>query len=108
MAKDTGMKKQLEVKQFKLPDTMVIIFIIMIFVALLTYIIPAGTYDTIIDAAGEEVVDPNSFHYISRSESVRNLVSLEVHASLDKSSICRNLLLILGIFCCRIFLLLLV
>ena len=67
MAKDTGMKKQLEVKQFKLPDTMVIIFIIMIFVALLTYIIPAGTYDTIIDAAGEEVVDPNSFHYISRS-----------------------------------------
>ena len=42
------------------------------------------------------------------SESVRNLVSLEVHASLDKSSICRNLLSILGIFCCRIFLLLLV
>ena len=41
-------------------------------------------------------------------ESVRNLVSLEVHASLDKSSICRNLLSILGIFCCRIFLLLLV
>ena len=41
-------------------------------------------------------------------ESVRNLVSLEAHASLDKTSICRNLLLILGIFCCRIFLLLLV
>ena len=41
-------------------------------------------------------------------ESVRNLVSLEVHASLDKSSICRNLLSILGIFCCRILLLLLV
>ena len=41
-------------------------------------------------------------------ESVRNLVSLEAHASLDKSSICRNLLSILGIFCCRIFLLLLV
>lgn len=31
-------------------------------------------------------------------ESVRNLVSLEVHASLDKSSICRNLLSILGNF----------
>lgn len=43
-----------------------------------------------------------------RGESVRNLVSLEAHASLDKSSICRNLLSILGIFCCRIFLLLLV
>ena len=45
---------------------------------------------------------------IIRIESVRNLVSLEAHASLDKSSICRNLLSILGIFCCRIFLLLLV
>ena len=44
----------------------------------------------------------------SLKESVRNLVSLEAHASLDKSSICRNLLSILGIFCCRIFLLLLV
>ena len=39
----------------------------MIFVALLTYIIPSGTYDTVIDAAGEAVVDPNSFHYIALS-----------------------------------------
>ena len=45
---------------------------------------------------------------LAPDESVRNLVSLEAHASLDKTSICRNLLLILGIFCCRIFLLLLV
>lgn len=41
-------------------------------------------------------------------EGVKNFVSLEVHASLDKSSICRNLLSILGISCCRIFLLILV
>lgn len=38
---------------------------------------------------------------------VVDFVSLEVHASLDKSSICRNLLSVLGIFCCRIFLLIL-
>lgn len=50
----------------------------------------------------------NKIGYGSGDESVRNLVSLEAHASLDKISICRNLLLILGIFCCRIFLLLLV
>lgn len=48
------------------------------------------------------------FGFMYMYESVRNLVSLEAHASLDKTSICRNLLLILGIFCCRIFLLLLV
>lgn len=41
-------------------------------------------------------------------EGVKNFVSLEVHASLDKSSICRNLLSVLGISCCRIFLLILV
>ena len=41
------------------------------------------------------------------NEGVKNFVSLEVHASLDKSSICRNLLSVLGIFCCRIFLLIL-
>lgn len=53
------------------------------------------------------VIEEGDFVYNPR-ESVRNLVSLEAHASLDKTSICRNLLLILGIFCCRIFLLLLV
>ena len=44
----------------------------------------------------------------SGNEGVKNFVSLEVHASLDKSSICRNLLSVLGISCCRIFLLILV
>ncbi len=52
--------------------------------------------------------DSVGMQYLIKDESVRNLVSLEAHASLDKTSICRNLLLILGIFCCRIFLLLLV
>ena len=48
-----------------------------------------------------------AYYFISKKEGVKNFVSLEVHASLDKSSICRNLLSVLGIFCCRIFLLIL-
>lgn len=59
------------------------------------------------DEIGQRILNRDGGSWI-KEESVRNLVSLEVHASLDKSSICRNLLSILGIFCCRIFLLLLV
>ena len=99
MAKDTGMKKQLEVKQFKLPDTMVIIFIIMIFVALLTYIIPAGTYDTVIDAAGEEVVDPNSFHYIARSPvSILNFFKAPLNGLKKQSSMILSVIVICSCF----------
>ncbi|MBS5547517.1 MAG: hypothetical protein KHX49_16455, partial [Lachnospiraceae bacterium] len=49
--------------------------------------------------SGTFVDEASAMHFGSANESVRNLVSLEVHASLDKSSICRNLLSILGIFC---------
>ena len=59
------------------------------------------------DEIGQRILNRDGGSWI-KEESVRNLVSLEVHASLDKSSICRNLLSILVIFCCRIFLLLLV
>ncbi len=45
-----------------------LVVIIMLFVAcLLTYIIPAGQYDTITNAAGKEIIDPNSFHFIENS-----------------------------------------
>lgn len=61
-------KKQLEVKQFKLPDTYVIMVGIMFFAALLTYIIPAGTYEFMIDpVSGNEVLNPDTFHYVTRT-----------------------------------------
>lgn len=51
-------------KEFRMPHTMAILFCCVIFVAVLTYLIPAGSYERITNAAGTTVVDPNSFTYI--------------------------------------------
>jgi uncharacterized ion transporter superfamily protein YfcC len=49
---------------FKMPDTYVLIVCIIILATLLTYIIPAGKFDTVKNAAGLMVVDAKTFHYI--------------------------------------------
>ena len=50
------------------PDTFVIIFVLMLIVTLLTWIIPGGQYDTVVDpVSGANVVDPNSFHYVDKT-----------------------------------------
>lgn len=42
-----------------------IVFIIILFVAILSYIVPAGEYDRIVDeATGRTLVDPDTFHYV--------------------------------------------
>jgi uncharacterized ion transporter superfamily protein YfcC len=55
-------------KKFSLPSTPVLLFLIIVVVMILTYIIPAGTYDRVLDeASGRTVVDPNSFQYVEQS-----------------------------------------
>lgn len=53
--------------KFTLPNTMVLMVIIIVFACLLTWIIPASTYDYVEDASGVKVVDPDSFRYIERT-----------------------------------------
>lgn len=54
--------------KLKVPDAYALLFILAVVFAILTYIIPAGTYERILDeATGRMVVDPNSFHYIESS-----------------------------------------
>ncbi len=48
-------------KRFKVPHTYVILFTMIIVVALLTYVIPAGQYQKVESASGRMVVDPNSY-----------------------------------------------
>ncbi len=49
----------------KLPHPYILLFLIVVFVAILTYIIPAGVYDRVKDAAsGRVVVDPASYHAV--------------------------------------------
>lgn len=50
-----------------MPHSLAIIVAVIIFACLLTYIIPAGTYDQMVNEAGNTVVDPDSFHYIEAS-----------------------------------------
>lgn len=54
-------------KKFEVPHTMIIMFGCIVFVAILTYILPAGIYDRMTNEAGTTIIDPNSYHVIDAS-----------------------------------------
>ena len=54
-------------KGFTMPHNYVIIFCIILFAALLTYIIPAGSYDRVLNENGRTVVVDGSFHYVDQT-----------------------------------------
>lgn len=54
-------------KKFQVPHTFAIIFVIILAAVVLTWIIPAGHFDRVVNASGRKIVDPESFHYISRT-----------------------------------------
>lgn len=57
-----------ENKKFKVPHSFVILFSVTLLLCLMTFIIPAGTYDTYIDeSTGRSLVNPSSFHYVESS-----------------------------------------
>lgn len=58
---------KLEKKEFKLPHTFVILFTFIFVVSVMTYIIPAGVYEKVTNADGILVLDPTSYHVISKS-----------------------------------------
>ena len=61
-------------KKFIMPHSLVIIAIIMAAAVVLTWIIPAGSFERIQNDAGITVIDPQSFHYIGSNHA--NLFSL--------------------------------
>ena len=65
-------------KKIKLamPHSLVIIVMIMLFAVILTWIIPAGSFDRYENSLGVTVIDPNSFKYIDANfESILNMPS---------------------------------
>ncbi|MCF0150364.1 MAG: YfcC family protein, partial [Firmicutes bacterium] len=54
-------------KGFTMPHNYVIIFCIILLAVLLTYVVPAGSYDRTQNAAGRTVVVDGSFHYIDQT-----------------------------------------
>ncbi len=52
-------------KAFKMPHTLVIIFVIILAAVVLTWLIPSGEYVRVEDAAtGKKLIDPSSFHFV--------------------------------------------
>lgn len=56
-----------EKKKFVIPHTYVILFAMILIMAVLTYVIPAGQYQKIEAPDGRMVVDPNSFSYVEKN-----------------------------------------
>ena len=50
-------------KKFAVPNVFIILFGIILVCSILSYIIPAGTYE-MMDLDGRSVVDPDSYHNI--------------------------------------------
>lgn len=54
-------------KKFKFPSSIVMLFFLIVIVMLMTYVIPAGKFDQVVNADGVTTVDPNSYHTIDQT-----------------------------------------
>lgn len=55
-------------KKIQIPHIFVILVCIAMFFAVLSWIMPAGAYDRVLDPnTGRNIVDPNSFHYLPKT-----------------------------------------
>lgn len=59
-------KTNTEKKKFTVPHQLIIILAIAAIAMLATYVIPAGTYDSV-EINGRNAIDANSFRYIERT-----------------------------------------
>lgn len=53
--------------KFKLPHVFIILFSFIVFVALLSYVVPVGEYTRVSGIEGRMVLDPSSYHNITQS-----------------------------------------
>ncbi len=54
-------------KKFSMPHSYIIIFAIILFVMILTYIVPAGSYDRTVNEAGRTVVVDGTYHEVEQT-----------------------------------------
>lgn len=62
----TGKKQQ----GFRMPHVFIILLFIMLFVVVLSYLVPSGTYQRLQDASGITVIDPNTFQYVDNETPI--------------------------------------
>ena len=61
------MKQWRKKRKFAVPHVYALLTGLIILCAILTYIIPAGTYDTMVLEDGREVLNPETFRYIEQT-----------------------------------------
>lgn len=57
------MDEKTQKKKFHMPHVFIILLVIMLFVVLLSYMIPSGSYERVEDSSGITVIDPDTFQY---------------------------------------------
>lgn len=61
------MEKLKEKKKFKLPHIYVLLFAIIVVRTALTWILPAGQFDRVLNEQNQEIVVAGTFHYVEQS-----------------------------------------
>jgi len=91
------MLKTEETKQPKALNPMLLLVCMILIIALLSYIIPAGVYDRVMDEKlGKELVDPNSFHYVEKNPITLFGLLMSITLGIQNAAYIISFLLIIG------------
>ena len=82
-------------KKMAFPHTLIIILIMIVFAAVLTYLIPAGQYDRI-EVAGRNVVDPASYHMVDANPASLFDIFTAIPSGMKAVASIANMVLIIG------------
>ena len=64
------MNGKIQKKGFHMPHVFIILLVIMLFVVLLSYMIPSGSYERIEDSSGITVINPDTFQYVENETPI--------------------------------------
>ena len=85
-------------KKFKLPHTFVLLFAILALIAIATWLVPGGKYDTHL-VNGKQLVDPATFHYIaSKPQGLPQLMMAPIKGFAEAALIIGFVLIVGGVF----------
>jgi len=86
-------------EKIKVPHTYVIIFSIIVFVAIATWFVPAGVYDTVENADGRSVVVASSYHAVpANPQGVFDILKAPIKGMIAAAEIIAFILIIGGTF----------
>lgn len=83
-------------KKWVFPHTLLIIMAIIVLVAILSYIIPAGVYDRIEGPNGRMIVDPDSYHLVEKNPASIFDIFRSIPAGMKAVAPISNFVLIIG------------